>query len=498
MFQGLKYLVLCIGFFTFCVVITACQKNTVPAEPSMTSSPTFTLMPTVTLLPGPTYHSTATASQSSTPTVVTPTLQLPKSVFTPLPFTPEPISVLNAGQIQELTRWEINNPTFWQAPDGSSSATGTVGFAGTWSFQLAFSSKGTLLFLEPLLPSTGYVAHYGIDQFTVCTLGGYFYELKNYPGIMALSVPESKPIKLIIPDILKYLETKPGYYLYSSNGETLAMLSEFCTIQFYSIETGSITGKIDPLRGENVGYSGNGKIFWSGPDHNGFIAFLNPQNGEILQKTKVEWKQLAVVNKNEAGISLSFPEFLKNQDEIPELYKAFNIIAISPDRKTFITSIHLRNITQALSLGDGRYGQVIIKGKLKIIQWDMSSGAMLHLWVEKDEWKNEPIAAYSPDSKQAAIYISSDKKIELFDTATGKLSNTLGKSDYHSLAYSPDGQILIAGTSEGLEFWDITRGTLLREIPQPGNLSHWAISPDGRYLGTITEDDRISLWGVLP
>jgi WD40 repeat protein len=128
----------------------------------------------------------------------------------------------------------------------------------------------------------------------------------------------------------------------------------------------------------------------------------------------------------------------------------------------------------------------------------MSDGAMQHILVEKDEWKGEPSVAYSPDSKQAAIYSSGDQKIGLFDLATGKLMDELENTGYQSLAYSLDGQILIAGTNENLELWDLATGNLLAEIPIPAKLEDWAISPDGRYIGTVSEDGTISLWGVQP
>jgi len=128
----------------------------------------------------------------------------------------------------------------------------------------------------------------------------------------------------------------------------------------------------------------------------------------------------------------------------------------------------------------------------------MRDGALLLLLIEKDEWENMPIAAYSPDSQKVAVFSSINYGIELFDVVTGKVIKQLGESNYLSLAFSPDGQILIAGTETILELWNVATGNQLGEIPIPAKLDDWAISPDGKYIGTISQDGIINLWGLAP
>jgi WD40 repeat protein/3',5'-cyclic AMP phosphodiesterase CpdA len=64
-----------------------------------------------------------------------------------------------------------------------------------------------------------------------------------------------------------------------------------------------------------------------------------------------------------------------------------------------------------------------------------------------------------------------------------------------SLAWSPDGQILAAGDSDGtIQFWDTDDGFLLRTLEgHAGRVSDVAWSPDGRTLATAS-DDKFGLW----
>ena len=494
-----------ISLIAYSLCMAACQGNAMQAETLLAGTPTIKPLSTGTPRPSPTLRPINFPTPTNTPSATLtntpiPTIQLPKLALTPLPFTPEPISILNAGRVTELTRWEITNPAFWQKADGS----GMTIFPANWSFQLAFSANGATLILLPFVEFSlsGISAIYHQNAYSSCIFGddpneGRASVKSGFSGIPYLSIPDGKQIKLINPDLFESLGIDWGEYLHSPNGETIVIQSDNCQIQFIDIETGKSSEKIEPLRGDHFGFSADGKVFWSGPDQDGYIAFLNPLNGDQLQKTRVEWKHLAVMSKVEAEKIISIPIESQNRGEIPDVDKFFNIIAQAPDKKTFISSIHLNGWAHVKD-STGQTSLTRLSGKQKIVLWSMHDGGMLHLLAEKDEWKDEPIVAYSPDSQQAAIYANGDEKISLFDIDTGKQVSTLGRSGYLSLAYSPDGQILIAGTQASMELWNVATGSLLAEIPLQANLDDWAISPDGKYIATVSVDGRISLWGVQP
>ena len=60
----------------------------------------------------------------------------------------------------------------------------------------------------------------------------------------------------------------------------------------------------------------------------------------------------------------------------------------------------------------------------------------------------------------------------------------------------PDGQTLISAAAD-IRFWDIrTRGEIGRLNPRTGSFTSLALSPDGRRLAAGTSDGRITIWDV--
>lgn len=74
------------------------------------------------------------------------------------------------------------------------------------------------------------------------------------------------------------------------------------------------------------------------------------------------------------------------------------------------------------------------------------------------------------------------------DTATETL--VLEAPGALALAFSPDGQIVAAGGSQGVSLWDVNTGALLASLP--GSLTRLSFSDDGTTLVTI-QNDRLAL-----
>src|SRR5207245_7579225 len=72
----------------------------------------------------------------------------------------------------------------------------------------------------------------------------------------------------------------------------------------------------------------------------------------------------------------------------------------------------------------------------------------------------------------------------------------------HSVAFSPDGRILAAGSAGGVALWDVATGTRLRllEAKEGEVTSSVAFSPDGGFLagcvGVFPRDSYLVLWHV--
>ena len=106
--------------------------------------------------------------------------------------------------------------------------------------------------------------------------------------------------------------------------------------------------------------------------------------------------------------------------------------------------------------------------------------------------------AYSPNGKVLASSGSSDGTIQLWDVARGEHIRTLkGHTDtVRSLAFSPDGTILVSGSvDDTLRKWDTNTGSMLRKLVGHSNdIRTVAFSPDGKMIASGSKDTTVRLW----
>ena len=121
---------------------------------------------------------------------------------------------------------------------------------------------------------------------------------------------------------------------------------------------------------------------------------------------------------------------------------------------------------------------------------------MVHLW---DAIKGKHLREFGHDSnivefdregKVLAMTKSSSEpfgtNIELWDTATGKLTQTLTghTNDVTSILFSTDNKTLVSCAIEAIIFWDLMSGKQTRKIPSQSG-ERVALSPNGKVLAYI-------------
>jgi WD40 repeat protein len=93
-----------------------------------------------------------------------------------------------------------------------------------------------------------------------------------------------------------------------------------------------------------------------------------------------------------------------------------------------------------------------------------------------------------------------DPKVILWDVEAGEHLRTLESAYTLSLAFSPHGAMLAAGSFDGrVILWEAETGELLRTFEGHSSpVYSVAFSPDGATLASGSSDGTVILWDVAP
>jgi WD40 repeat protein/serine/threonine protein kinase len=134
---------------------------------------------------------------------------------------------------------------------------------------------------------------------------------------------------------------------------------------------------------------------------------------------------------------------------------------------------------------------------LTVKVWDLMATGQA-VWTERCDairkFGSAYTIAFSPDGR--LLVTATDGVVKVWDWKNRQLLPSLPGHDVHSipLAFSGDGRLATAVFRKGLKVWDPETGKLLRIVPYDSVFSALAFSADGKWLAAASYDRIVKLW----
>ena len=145
----------------------------------------------------------------------------------------------------------------------------------------------------------------------------------------------------------------------------------------------------------------------------------------------------------------------------------------------------------AVAAGDKLLASAAADGTVKL--WDLAARKLK--WTLRAAGAKADSVALSPDGKYLAA--GSGPTVQVWDTATGKLAKTLEGGDEPAAAvtFGASGKTLIVGGGNRIVLWDWRQGKPVRTlVSRTGKITALAVSADGRRIVSGGTDKALKLW----
>jgi WD40 repeat protein len=337
--------------------------------------------------------------------------------------------------------------------------------------------------------------------------GQELQELKGSKGRVTGAVfsPDGKSLATVDKEVIRLFDLMTGQgrvlhqepaestaynqLVFSPDGNTLAVSNEHKLIRLVLLPSGKtawtvrMEGNREPPR--VIVFTPEGKLLVSGHD-DGFVRFWDATSGAKVREFRAFGGSITALALSPDGQTLAASTNSHiDGDHSVRLWETATgkplvrhagpqagiaTVVFSPDSAMVATSswegaIHL---------------------------WEASTGKLLH------HLEGFGPLAFTPDSLSLIFGGWSDGKVHFLDLASQKESKQFAASEkgIRSLSLSRDGRKLATLGSEVCKIWDLTTDKLLQDFGgmQSKDIYSFALSPDGKLLGTGYEHQGVRLW----
>ena len=300
-----------------------------------------------------------------------------------------------------------------------------------------------------------------------------------------------------------------GRLLFSPDGKTLAA-SDDSIITLWDGKTGSLRSKteeIDDMYFE-MAFSPDSKwVAAASGDGNGRI--WSTETGELVHTLSVEdERMLSLAFSADSKLIATGSEILRVWDVATG--ELLHTLSVPGDQPSSITAVYERREYPA-EIGsvdfspDGKYLLSGCGNTSTVCIWNTGS------WRLENAIRGYYVACFSPNGLHLAIPINDHMTIQIYDTLTWQLQSTLENDEEEEFfpgVFSPDSKSYTTKSGRQIRTWSVENGEPIRTFVNPRKkvladfedvreeICTLAFSPDGKILISGAEECSLILWNV--